>query len=207
MRTRIKVCGIRDLPTALQTADLGVDAIGFVLSESPRRVTLDEASRLVESVPSYVTTVAVLRKPTQDEIRAVAKRIGPDLIQTEPLPESEMTGARFIPVFHDSDFVEAVIDAYDPDERDQIVHLEGPGKGGRGIPVDMERAKAIAARHRTVLAGGLNPQNVGDRIGEVRPWAVDVSSGVESSPGKKDPELIRKFVTAVRDADSKGVSN
>ena len=201
------MCGVTDNETALQIADLGVDAVGFVLSESPRQVGINSAAEMVASMTHLATTVAVMRHPSVEELDEVFNTIRPDFIQAEPHPQSPGPRDRYLPVFHDSKTVEAELDAYLYATESTIFHLEGPGRGGRGISVDLTRAVSISSNHRLVLAGGLTPENVADRIAIVRPWAVDVSSGVESSPGKKDMELIRRFIAAVRQADAQGDGN
>jgi phosphoribosylanthranilate isomerase len=198
MRVRVKICGLTS-PDAVDAAvAAGADAVGFVLAESPRRVSPDVAARLAERVPPFVTRVAVFRHPSVEEIAACLDEFEPDLLQLEPASMGVVPArqqSRVIPVLHDSD-----------DLLDEIagagarVHLEGPGRGGRGIPVDRTRAREAAGRCQLVLAGGLNPGNVADAIRDVRPFAVDVSSGVESAPGVKDPALIKEFIDAVRSA-------
>jgi phosphoribosylanthranilate isomerase len=150
--------------------------------------------------------VAVFRHPSPKDVESVLGRVRPDVVQTEPDPAVLAVvppGISWLPVFHDRGSL--VSDALDyvgqPHNRAGAVLLEAPGRGGRGIAPDWSRAKELAANIPVILAGGLTPENVGDAIRLVRPYAVDVSSGVESSPGHKDPGRIRAFLRAVRQAE------
>jgi phosphoribosylanthranilate isomerase len=131
----------------------------------------------------------------------VVRRLRPDVVQSESVPglsAALVTGVRFLPVVHDGPDLEVDVNELGPE---MPFVLEAAGRGGRGIAPDAERAAALARRFRIVLAGGLTPENVATAIHRVRPFAVDVSSGVESSLGVKDPERIRRFVDAVRGAE------
>lgn len=206
MRVRVKICGVRDECAIDAAVDAGADAVGFVFADSPRRIEPRLARELCRRLPAYVTRVAVMRLPTAREIAAVARDFRPDALQLEAecrglVPEALCS--RVLPVLHDApDLVDEVEDYRETYGGERaVVHLEGPGRGGRGIGVDRERAAQAARRCRLILAGGLTPDNVGEAIVHVRPFAVDVSSGVESSPGIKDPSLIEEFVAAVRAAE------
>lgn len=202
MRIRVKICGITDGDGLRAAVDAGADAVGFVLASSPRQVSVEQAARLVAMTPAFVTRVAVLRHPTDDLLRDVADMVRPDRIQLEWEDAARLPAAvrdRVIPVFHDDDaLVERIAASVPPGG---TIHLEGPGRGGRGVPVDPERAAQVAGRVRLILAGGLGPENVAEAVRRVRPWAVDVSSGVEEAPGLKDPMKMRAFVSAVRELE------
>lgn len=195
---QVKICGIRSREAAVAADRSGADAVGFVFADSPRRVTPEAAARLAAILSPSIARVAVFRHPTEQEITEVLDAFPADFIQVEPGTAAfSATGAeagpRLLPVLHD-----------DPGLMDQLsslgsaltggVLLEAPGRGGRGIRPDWSRAGRVAERVPLVLAGGLTPENVTQAIHQVRPAAVDVSSGVESSPGHKDPRLIREFV-------------
>lgn len=205
MRVRVKICGITD-PVALEAAvDAGADAIGFVMAASERRVEPRRAAELAADLPAFVTTVAVFRYPTVPELQSMAARFTPHLVQAEPGRDvlKEVERSRLLPVFHDSDTLEVRVANYlEVHGLTRTILLEGPGRGGRGVKPDWSRATTIARRGRLILAGGLDPDNVGDAIRAVRPYGVDVSSGVEASRGVKDPGRIRAFLEAVRDAES-----
>jgi phosphoribosylanthranilate isomerase len=199
--TFIKFCGMTreaDLATA---SELGVDAVGFVLwQKSPRAISRDRLPALVKTLSPGVTPVAVFVQPTEDEVefaldsgvRALQIHgIGSQDVLTTMVPtwiaaRLERDGiAPDVP-----QMIPIVLDAHDP-----VRH------GGTGRTIDWERAARVAATRRVLLAGGLTPANVEGAIRTVRPYGVDVASGIEELPGKKSAELMRAFVTAVRNAD------
>ena len=206
MRVRVKICGITD-PAGLESAvAAGADAVGFVLAESPRHVGIERARSLAAMLPPFVTRVAVLRNPGAGTIRDVAAALEPEWIQAETTPELEAAlavsgplagGARLLRVVHDGDDLLARLPP-----RAETLLLEAPGRGGRGVAPDWGRAMILAGRVRLVLAGGLTPENVGEAIRRVRPYGVDVASGVESAPGVKDRARMARFVAAVRRAEA-----
>ena len=205
MRVRIKVCGITTPEAAVAASELGVDAVGFVFfAESPRHLVAERAMELVSYLSPLVTRVAVFRHPRSSEIAEVVSRLCPQVIQAEPAAEVSAAIPSHIlhlPVFHDgSDLGERVAKFVAQAGNDATVVLEASGRGGRGLAPNWTRAAEMARSVRLVLAGGLTPDNVAEAIRSVRPYAVDVSSGVETKPGVKDPKLIEEFVTAVRDA-------
>ncbi len=180
----------------------GVDAVGFVFSESPRQITPARAAAICkEEIPPWVQRFAVFRRPTPEEVERTLAEFTPHFVQTEvpdgksiPLPPA----VSLVPVFHDGpDLSERLAQHLGKsNQSDSMIHLENPGRGGQGIRVDWNRASVAACHCRLVLAGGLNPQNVQEAVLQVRPFGVDVSSGVESSPGVKDPERIAAFIRA-----------
>ena len=193
---QVKICGVRTREAALAAAQSGASAVGFVFADSPRRVTPEEAERLTAFLIPSVARVAVFRHPTEQEITEVLEVFPADFIQVEPGPvtqEATGAGVRLLPVLHDGPGLMEQFSSLAPEHR-SIVLLEAPGRGGRGIRPDWSRAERLAESVPLVLAGGLTPANVTQAIRQVRPAAVDVSSGVESPPGHKDPRLIREFV-------------
>ncbi len=194
----MKICGVRDADGVVAAVDGGADAVGFVFAPSPRQVSVAEARELAADVPPLVARVAVLWRPLAKEVAEVLEGFQPDVLQCEPdrlgHPASG-AGTGFLAVLHDGPHV---LEEARGLPREAMVLLEGPGRGGRGTPPDWARAAALARERPLVLAGGLTPENVAEAIRAVRPWGVDVSSGVESSPGKKDPRLIERFLDAVR---------
>jgi phosphoribosylanthranilate isomerase len=203
MRVRVKICGITTDEAVDAAAASGVDAVGFVFAASPRRIGAHMARRLAARLPSSVARVAVFHRPTLADLLAVIETFEPDLVQLEPdtaLLRASPRPLALLPVVHDG--------AHVVDEARRMretyggpVLLEPAGPGGRGVAPDWERARRIAAEGPLVLAGGLGVENVGDAIRRVRPHGVDVSSGVESRPGVKDPGRIAAFVAAVRRAE------
>jgi phosphoribosylanthranilate isomerase len=197
--TAIKICGLVREADAALAVSLGASAVGFVLwPDSPRHIELSRVRMIVSALPPFVTPVGVFVDPSVAEIVDAATagirlaQIHGQLPSASPLPvlRAVHLGGNVDGLDADVDPVESVLlDAYDPVLR-----------GGTGRTIDWPRAAAVAARRRIVLAGGLTPDNVGRAIIEVRPYAVDVSSGIESSPGIKDPALMTAFFAAVQTA-------
>ena len=197
MRTFVKICGLRDAECIAAAVDAGADAIGFVFAESVRRIGAQEARDLSSGIPTGVKRVAVMRHPSNDEWQEVLTTFQPDVLQTDVKDLEQISVPRHIstwPVIREGG--DAANDALP-----EVFVYEGMASG-TGETVDWSRAAKIADRGRMILAGGLDPTNVGAAIQTSRAWGVDVSSGVESSRGKKDVELIRSFIGAVRAAES-----
>lgn len=197
--TAIKICGITRAEDAALAVDLGANALGFVLwSESPRHATIAGAAEIVRALPPFVTAVGVFVNPSADDL-ARAADAGLRLAQVHGVVPG---GLLALPVIRAVHLSAEVADGIEPDVSDDTVLLDAHDPvrhGGTGKTVDWTRARAIAARRRIVLAGGLTPLNVRDAIATVRPYAVDVASGVEARPGVKDHELLRRFITAAKE--------
>ena len=202
MSVFVKICGIRDLAHAETAVEAGADALGFVFAESPRKISPGEASVVTQRLPRGVKRVAVMWHPSNDEWREVLETFHPDSMQTD----TEDFDALHVP---DTIARWPVIRQLGPDTGagyEYPAPVSGPfvyegADSGTGETVDWSRAAAIAERGRMILAGGLTPANVAEAIARVRPWGVDVSSGVELERGVKDSELIRQFIGAVRAAE------
>ena len=190
----IKVCGMTT-PEAIQAAlDAHVDAIGFVFAESKRRVTPERAAELAQPARGRVRCIAVTKHPTQSEVDEILEVFKPDIFQTDWQDLQTLRLPRelsVLPVLRTG--------GGEPFPLPARVLFEGP-VSGTGVPTDWPSAHAMARRTEVILAGGLSPANVAAAITEVRPFGVDVSSGVESSPGIKSPEKIASFVSAARAA-------
>lgn len=194
----VKICGIRDGAGARAAARAGADAAGFVFAPSPRRVSPEEAHRIAADLPNGMERIAVFRLAGIDAIRRVLDRFPADRIQVEPHARLlDAFGSRLLPVLHDDGALDAQA-ARLPQGRPTV--LEAAGRGGRGVRPDWTRAARLALERPVLLAGGLNPANVAEAVQRVRPWGVDVSSGVESAPGRKSPERIEAFVAAARES-------
>jgi phosphoribosylanthranilate isomerase len=191
----VKVCGVTDLAVAEAAAQAGADAVGFVFSPSPRQVTARTALAISAELAPQVIRVAVFRRPTLSEIEMVLEVFTPDLVQADHDALAGFTAVDTLPVYREDGPV--------PDGGRFL--YEGP-VSGVGEMVDLTRATGIARLGEMILAGGLRPDNVGTAISQVRPYGVDVSSGVETAPGRKDPALIRSFVAAARAAQERLVS-
>ncbi len=197
MSVFVKICGLRDLECIAAAVDAGADAIGFVFADSVRKISAPDARDLSKGIPPGVQRVAVMRHPSNDEWQTVCTVFEPDVLQTDAgdfarleVPESILTW----PVIREGS------DAAN-DTLPEVFVYEGMASGA-GETVEWSRAASIADRGRMILAGGLDADNVGAAIRTSRAWGVDVSSGVESSRGKKDVELIRSFIGAVRAAEN-----
>lgn len=196
-RLTVKICGVRDAATARAAAEAGADAVGFVFAPSPRQVAPAEARRIAAGLPNEVERVAVFRLAGPDEIGRTLDEFPADRVQVEATPALLRApfADRLLPVVHDDGTLEAQL-AILPTDRPVL--LEAAGRGGRGRRPDWTRAAGLAARRPLLLAGGLDPDNVDDAIRLVRPAGVDVSSGVEDTPGHKSVARIAAFVAAAR---------
>lgn len=192
----IKICGLRT-PSAIETAAAaGANALGFVFHEaSPRNLSLAAARELQRVVPSSVERVAVFRHPSQALVDAVLDAIAPDWLQTDAGDLVRLrvpAGLQVLPVLRDG-----VVDRAALPNR----CLFESARSGVGERADWTEAAGLARHTQLVLAGGLHPANVAEAVREVRPFGVDVSSGVERERGVKDATLIRGFIRAARAAE------
>ncbi len=201
--TRIKVCGIVRQEDAQAAVEAGADALGFVFAESLRRADPDAVRQIVRGLPPFVRTVGVFKDAPPAEVREVASRTGVDLVQLHGAEEP-----------HDCQTVgRPVLKRLAVHEGDTSAHLRqrlagydvaavllDPGAGS-GVPFRWEIAHGLPGN--VILAGGLDAANVGRAIRAARPYAVDVSSGVESAPGIKSADKLRAFVAAVRSEDAR----
>jgi phosphoribosylanthranilate isomerase len=193
-RVFVKICGINSEASAAAALEAGADALGFVFAESPREVTPERASKLAAGVPKGVKRVAVLRHPPRELVKRVLDVFAPDWLQTDAddLADIELPrGCVALPVYRDG---------ASPESPPSRLLFEG-AKSGSGRTADWEQARALASRAELILAGGLDAANVADAIRLVKPWGVDVSSGVEKRRGEKDPQMIHEFVARVRALD------
>lgn len=190
----IKICGMTTSEAVQAALTARVDAIGFVFAESKRRVTPARALELAAPARGKVKCVAVTKHPTQHDIDEIVGTFNPDILQTDitdlqglQLPSS----LAVLPVVRAG--------GAEPKPLPSRVLFEGP-ISGTGIPADWTAAHRFARKTELVLAGGLNPDNLVTAIAEVQPFGVDVSSGVESTPGIKSPDAIARFVRSARSA-------
>lgn len=194
----VKICGLRTAEAVGAAVDAGADAVGFVFAESPRRISVAEAAGLTSALPDSIVRVAVMRHPTQAEWNEVAEGFSPDWIQTDAEDFSGLridAGVRRMPVYRDRPGLDADALA----NTDEC--LFEAADSGAGQLANWTTAAKLAVKTRLMLAGGLTALNVCAAIRQVRPWGVDVSSGVEKSRGVKDPERIEAFVAAVREME------
>ena len=203
--TRIKICGNTNPGDVELAAELGVDLLGFIFTSSKRRVSLDDARALIRSVPPSVEKVGVFIDEPASEIERAVKACGLTGIQVyRPLTDDDRNlGVKLFPAVRvragdrlgDLEFQDGDHPLLDTWAADTV--------GGTGRNWLWADAAPLARRYPIAVSGGLNPGNVGDAIGELKPWGVDVCSGVESEPGRKDPVRLRAFVSAVREADKR----
>lgn len=208
-RTRIKFCGMTRAEDIRIAVALGVDAIGLILVPgSPRCLTLAQALALRVALPPFVASVALSLDADPAEVQRSAATLRPTLWQfhgSEAPEDCLRLGLPFlkaVPMAQPDDAV--AFAARYPTAAGFVLdsHAAG-GQGGSGLRFDWDRVPAELSG-RVVLAGGLTPDNVFDAIRRVRPYAVDVSSGIESAPGIKDAERMRRFVAEVQRADALG---
>lgn len=205
-RTRIKICGLRDPDALAAAADSGADAVGFILiPESPRFIEPEHATELMYMLPPFVTAVGVVRNLSVDQFCELESRFPAPVMQlhgTEPPKTVAACGPGVIKaILFNPQTIATDLDRWNQlDEVDAIL-IDGSA-GGQGSAFDWSALTPILqnVEKPIILAGGLDPDNVADAIRIVRPYAVDVSSGVESSPGVKDPARIEAFCRAVADA-------
>jgi phosphoribosylanthranilate isomerase len=201
--TGVKICGITNLEDAEASTLAGADAIGFIFyPESPRCITPDRAREITGKLPGRVCRVGVFVDHDVEGVRRIAQFCGLDFIQLHGNESPDYCRAfspsvliKAVSIQKEEDLallkdypVRAILaDAHDPVRR-----------GGTGKTCDWNLARKAGERHRLILSGGLNPQNILPAIETVRPLAVDIGSGVEARPGKKDPGKIKELMAAVR---------
>lgn len=206
-RTRIKICGLSRDEDIEAAAQAGADAVGFVFyAKSPRAVTLAQAQRLARRLPPFVTPVGLFVNADAPTIEAACAAI-PTLMLQFHGDESPAECSRWQRPYLRAARVTAGFDLLDfasrhPDASALLLDAFVDGYGGSGKVFDWSLIPP-GVPSPVVLSGGLTPANVIDGIEKVRPWAVDVSSGVESARGVKSAELIRRFCEAVRAADAR----
>ncbi len=190
----IKICGLTSAHAVNAALELKVDALGFVFAESPRRLSAPQAAQLAQAACGRAQRVAVTRHPTQAQVDEILQVFRPDVLQSDA---SDLQRLRLpaslerLPVVRDV--------GGEPPELPPRILFEG-ARSGSGLASDWQLAHLLAQRTQLILAGGLNPDNVGAAIARVQPFGVDVSSGVEERPGLKSPSQMREFVAAVRAA-------
>jgi phosphoribosylanthranilate isomerase len=189
----VKICGITSAEALDAAVAAGADAVGFVFAESPREITPERAATLAAALPRGIKRVAVTRHPTAEGWRRVCDVFAPDWLQSDAedfetleIPQN----VSLLPVYRSGG------SRPNADAPPRLL-FEGP-QSGTGRTADWDEARALAQRAQVILAGGLRRDNVEEAIRYVRPWGVDVSSGVERRRGEKDPSLILDFVARVR---------
>lgn len=213
MRTWIKICATTSLEDALASIEAGADALGFVFAPSKRRVSAEQAAKIAAQIPAHVKRVGVFNDDMAAHIAEIVAQVGltavqlhgeesPDFIKELAARWPQGRRIRVIKtVLVNNNFATRFAQVcHDYPEIDSILLDSG---GGSGRTFDWETARPLVANSgkRLIVAGGLNPENVGEAIRKFAPWGVDVVSGVECGPGRKDPMKLKAFVAAVRKAE------
>ena len=196
MKPFVKICGLKEREHIETAIEAGADALGFVFVESVRKLSIENAIKITENVPRFIFRVAVFLNPDSASWDTIAKEFKPDAIQTDASDFeflSVPSGIDQWPVFREH-------------QQNTNIPKEGPfiyeGRhSGKGEQVDWHQAAMIAKKGNLILAGGLNCNNVIEAIETVRPYGVDVSSAVESSPGRKDSKKIQEFIQSAKSID------
>lgn len=205
--TRVKVCGITSLEDAQLAVQWGVDALGFIFAPSPRQISPERARQIIKAISPFVKTVGVFVDERPNVVREMLQFCGLDLIQFHGEESPEMCAAfmpRIIKAFRVRDrSVLPSIRTYQGSVRVVLLDaFSNERHGGTGRAFDWNIAlMARGFRIPLMLSGGLNPSNIKDAISKVKPFAVDVNSGIEQWPGKKDPVLMKKLMKRIRDLD------
>jgi phosphoribosylanthranilate isomerase len=213
MHTWIKICGTTSLEDALSSMEAGADALGFIFAPSKRRILPENAQKIIQELPEKIEKIGVFLDAGAMGIRHVVREVALTGIQMHGegefppevysyLPEDRREGLRKIKTIIVWEGFEARFDSYAavPGVVDTWLFDSGAGSGK---PFDWQGARAKLGKRqgKFIVAGGLTPENVGDAIRTFRPWGVDVVTGVELEPGRKDPEKLKAFVAAVRKAE------
>jgi phosphoribosylanthranilate isomerase len=205
MAVKVKICGITNIPDAQAAADAGADMIGFVFCEkSPRRVAIEIAAEIARAVPPFIVKVGVFVNPPEELVARTISECGLGIVQFHGDEQPDFCaqfGVMSMKAFRirDAQSLRALpdfktdawlLDAYSPDKA-----------GGTGETFNWDLAIEARKLGRPIfLAGGLTPENVGEAVRRIDPYAVDVSSGVEREPGKKDHGKVRAFINAAKGA-------
>ena len=201
-RVRIKICGVTRAEDALAAVRLGADALGFNFwPGSKRHVTPAAARAIIARLPPFVTPVGVFVNQTEGEMRAIAAESGIQVFQLHGDEPPELCARLPMPVVKaiPVDQVRALSRLLSYEVAAFLLDTPSRGYGGSGEPFDWSLAEGVSEVAPVILAGGLTPENVAAAVRAVRPYAVDVASGVESSPGVKDLAKMSRFISAVRE--------
>jgi phosphoribosylanthranilate isomerase len=197
----VKICGITNEDDALFAVAMGADAVGFIFAPSPRQVAAQAVYDITRRLPPEVLTVGVFKNEHPSRVVDIANRSGVKAVQLH----GNETQAQAQEIAHNVRYVIKAFGADSPHltQADQygtdLVMVDSPG-GGTGKLFDWNVVRDVPDGVRLILAGGLDPDNVAGAIEAVEPWGVDVGSGVEASPGKKDPTKVRRFISNARAA-------
>lgn len=206
MRTRVKICGITNIDDAKAAVCLGVDALGFIFAESPRRIEPDKAREIILNLPPIIGIVGVFVDEKEETVKKIASHCGLNTLQFHGLETPEYCSLfhqKIIKAFRIKDEMSLKeISNYQRWTDAFLLDTYKKGiRGGTGKIFDWKLALEAKTFGSIILSGGLSPDNVKDAILQVKPYGVDVGSGVESLPGKKDHRLLEDLIKQVREAD------
>lgn len=211
-RTRIKICGITDLAEAKAIVDAGVDGLGFIFAEgSPRKIEPEQAKEIVKTLPPFVDAVGVFVNEDADVVDEIVQYCNLTMVQLhgdETPGYCESMSCRVIKAFRVvAEMAGSAQNLYGPYQDLVSGYLldtfHEKMRGGTGETFDWKILEQARPPGPVILAGGLSPENVGEAISRVNPFAVDANSGVEIEPGRKDLEKVKQFVHEVKEADEK----
>ncbi len=202
--TKIKVCGNTRAQDVELAVELGVDLLGFIFTRSKRQVYVDEIKGVIGQVPGTIERVGVFIDEPPEQIAAIANACGLTAIQVyRPLTEKDRSlGLLLLPAVRVQDGEDLSTIQFENGDHPLLDTWAPDIIGGTGRAWPWSQAKAVARQYPVIVSGGLTPENVDGAMRALHPWAVDVCSGVEAEPGRKDPAKLRAFVAAVREADN-----
>ncbi|MCD2223992.1 phosphoribosylanthranilate isomerase [Listeria cossartiae] len=197
----VKICGLKKAVDVAAAVENGADMIGFVFAKSKRQVTIEQAHQLAENIPATVKKVGVFVNPTEEELTAAIKGVPLDIVQLhgqEPTEQANRTDAEVIKAFPVKD---GKLPPSINDYPNAYILLDAPAEeyeGGSGKTFDWDKINSDAlTKNKLIIAGGLNAGNVQVAIKRFEPYAVDISSGVETN-GEKNPEKIKNFIKTAK---------
>jgi phosphoribosylanthranilate isomerase len=201
--TKIKICGNTRAQDVELAVELGVDLLGFIFTRSKRQVGADDVKAIIAQVPAGIERVGVFIDEPAEQIGAIAQACGLTAMQVyRPLTEKDRAlGLLLLPAFRVQEGEDLATIRLENGDHPLFDTWAPDTIGGTGRAWAWPQAKAVARRYPVVVSGGLTPDNVGGAVRELHPWAVDVCSGVEAEPGRKDHAKLRAFVEAVRRVD------
>ncbi|MBC1383400.1 phosphoribosylanthranilate isomerase [Listeria innocua] len=197
----VKICGLKKSVDVNAAVENGADMIGFVFAKSKRQVTIEQAHQLAKNIPSNIKKVGVFVNPTEEELTAAIKGVPLDIVQLhgqEPTEQADRTDAEVIKAFP---VKEGKLPHNINDYSKAYILLDAPAEeyeGGSGKTFDWDKINSdLLIKNKLIIAGGLNAENVKEAINRFEPYAVDISSGVETN-GEKDPEKIKIFIKTAK---------
>jgi phosphoribosylanthranilate isomerase len=203
----VKICGVTSEADALLCVSLGASAVGFIFAPSPRQIPVQTAADIVKRLPEHVLTVGVFRNEAPQRVVEAVHTAGLGAAQLhgqETAEDTQWVRARVPTVIKAFRAGERAIARFEDFGADYLM-VDGDNPGS-GQVFDWRLAEGVTDHHRLIVSGGLRPDNVADAVVHLRPGGVDVSTGVESAPGRKDPMLVRAFITNARRAGAEAAA-